>query len=68
MIKVDHELQKAKLQAKMLLQIHDELVFEVSENEVDSTKKLVKDCMESVMELDVPLSVNISVGRNLSKV
>jgi DNA polymerase-1 len=68
MIRVDKELQKAKLQAKMLLQIHDELVLEVPENEVDQTEKLLNNCMESVMQLDVPLSVNISVGKNLSKV
>jgi DNA polymerase-1 len=52
----------------MLLQIHDELVFEVPENEVEKTEKLVKDSMESVMELDVPLVVNISLGKNLAKV
>ena len=68
MIKVEQELQKEKLQTKMLLQIHDELVFEVPEDEVDKTKKLVKDSMESVLELDVPLVVNISVGKNLAKV
>jgi DNA polymerase-1 len=68
MIKVDHELIKAKLNAKMLLQIHDELVLEVPEEEVEKTEKLVRDCMESVMKLDVPLIVNISEGKNLSKV
>ena len=68
MIKVDEELHNAKLKAKMLLQIHDELVFEVPEDEVESTEKLVKKCMESVMVLDVPLVVNISVGKSLSKV
>jgi DNA polymerase-1 len=68
MIKVDHELLRAKLKTKMLLQIHDELVFEVPEKEVDMCTKLVKECMESVLELDVPLVVNISVGKNLSKV
>jgi DNA polymerase-1 len=68
MIKVDQELKKTRLKAKMLLQIHDELVFEVPENEVEQTEKLVKECMESVMKLDVPLIVNISVGRNLAKV
>jgi DNA polymerase-1 len=65
MIKVDHELKDAKLKAKMLLQIHDELVFEVPEKEVNKTEKLVKECMESVMKLDVPLVVNISAGKNL---
>jgi DNA polymerase-1 len=68
MIKVEQELAKTELKAKMLLQIHDELVFEVPENEVDQTEELVKDCMESVMKLDVPLVVNISVGKNLAKV
>jgi DNA polymerase-1 len=68
MIKVDQELHKAKLQAKMLLQIHDELVFEVPVKEADTIEKLVKDCMESVLHLDVPLVVNISVGTNLAKV
>jgi DNA polymerase-1 len=68
MIKVDHELKDAKLKAKMLLQIHDELVFEVPEKEVNKTEKLVKECMESVMKLDVPLVVNISAGKNLAKV
>ena len=68
MIKVEKELQKAGLKAGMLLQIHDELVFEVPEDEVDKTEKLVRDAMESVLELDVPLVVNISVGKNLAKV
>jgi DNA polymerase-1 len=68
MIKVDQELKKARLKARMLLQIHDELVFEVPDKEVDRTEKLVKTCMESVMQLDVPLVVNIAVGKDLSKV
>ena len=68
MIKVDREIAKAELQAKMLLQIHDELVFEVPEKEAGITEKLVKKCMESVIKLDVPLLVNISVGKDLAKV
>ncbi len=68
MIKVDQEIRKKKLQAKMLLQIHDELVFEVPEKEADRTEKLIRECMESVMKLDVPLVVNIATGKNLSKV
>jgi DNA polymerase I-like protein with 3'-5' exonuclease and polymerase domains len=40
----------------------------VPEKEVNKTEKLVKECMESVMKLDVPLVVNISAGKNLSKV
>ncbi len=68
MIKVDQELKKKGLKTRMLLQIHDELVFEVPEVEVEYISKLVKDCMESVMSLDVPLVINISVGSNLAKV
>ncbi len=68
MIKVDRELEKAGHKARMLLQIHDELVFEVPEKEVEKIKKLARECMESVMKLDVPLVVNISTGKNLSKV
>ncbi len=68
MIKVEKELQNAELKARMLLQIHDELVFEVPEDEVDKTVELVKESMELVLELDVPLVVNISVGKNLAKV
>ncbi len=68
MINVDQELKSAQLKAKMLLQIHDELVFEVPEKEVDKTESLVKECMESVMQLDVPMVVNLSVGTDLSKV
>ena len=68
MIKVAQELKKKGLKTRMLLQIHDELVFEVPEVEVEYISKLVKDCMESVMSLDVPLVVNISVGSNLAKV
>jgi DNA polymerase-1 len=68
MIKVDREMKKSGLKAKMLLQIHDELVFEVPEKEVNKAEKLVKECMEYVMQLDVPLLVNISIGKNLAKV
>jgi DNA polymerase I len=68
MIKVDRELKKAKLEARMLLQIHDELVFEAPEDEADEIKELARECMESVMKLDVPLVVNISAGKDLSEV
>jgi len=68
MIKVDQEFEKKGIKARMLLQIHDELVFEVPDVEVEYVTKLVKKSMESVMSLDVPLVVNISVGNNLAKV
>ncbi|MDX1777057.1 MAG: DNA polymerase, partial [Desulfobulbales bacterium] len=68
MIKVDREINKAQLKTRLLLQIHDELVFEVPEKEVAKVEKLVRECMESVMKLDVPLVVNIATGKNLAKV
>lgn len=68
MIKADLALKEAGLSARMLLQIHDELVFEVVENEVNKTREVVKTAMESVMTLDVPLSVNLETGRNLAQV
>ena len=68
MLKADRELKKSGLQAKMLLQIHDELVFEVPEHELAQTEALVKEAMESVMDLDVPLVVNLAAGKNLAAV
>jgi len=67
MIDVDRALEKESLNVKMLLQIHDELVFELPEEEVEQTRELVRDSMESAMKLDVPLDVNFSVGRSLAK-
>lgn len=66
-IKAHAALQEKKMAAKLLLQIHDELVFEVPASEFTETSALVKEAMESVMQLDVPLLVNISQGINLAK-
>ncbi len=68
MIKVERVLEESGLAARMLLQIHDELVFEVPEDEVEQTKGLVKEAMESVLTLDVPLVVNMAAGKNLAAV
>ena len=53
---------------KILLQIHDELVLEVPEREVEETSRELRQSMESVLRLRVPLEVNISVGENLAEV
>ncbi|MCI5138363.1 MAG: hypothetical protein D3922_08090, partial [Candidatus Electrothrix sp. AR1] len=53
--------------ARLLLQIHDELVLEVQEDELESISVMVKEAMESVMELDVPLKVNTETGPSLDK-
>lgn len=67
MIRVVPALEEANLSAKLLLQIHDELVFELPESELDATRALVKIAMEEALLLDVPLVVNFEVGKSLAK-
>ncbi|MDC0149286.1 DNA polymerase, partial [Rhodospirillales bacterium] len=57
-------LREAKLSARMLLQVHDELIFEVPDNELDATKDVVKEVMEGAATLSVPLEVDIGTGTN----
>jgi DNA polymerase-1 len=64
MIRIDAELRERNLQSRMLLQVHDELVFEVPEAEVDIMKQLVAQRMEDVYELKVPLKVELGLGPN----
>jgi DNA polymerase-1 len=64
MIRVDAALTEKKLAARMILQVHDQLVFEVPEAEVDEVAPLVVDLMEQAMELDVPLVVDTGTGEN----
>ena len=67
MIRCDDAIKVQGLQAKMLLQIHDELVFELPKDELEKTKTVIKKAMEGALELDVPLVVNFEVGNNLAK-
>jgi DNA polymerase-1 len=64
MIRIDEEMGKRGLKSRMTLQVHDELVFEVPEGEVDRMKALVREHMEQAHELAVPLLVEIGVGPN----
>ncbi len=64
MIRIDAALQERGLKSRMTLQVHDELVFEVPEDEVDVMKSLVREQMELVHDLAVPLLVEIGVGQN----
>jgi DNA polymerase-1 len=64
MIQIDEELRTRKLASRMLLQVHDELLFEVPEVELEEMRALVKDKMENVRPLKVPLDVEIGVGLN----
>jgi DNA polymerase-1 len=64
MIAVDKRLRERKLQSRMLLQVHDELLFEVPEPELDQVTEMVKREMEQVHKLDVPLIADVHSGLN----
>jgi len=64
MIRIDAALRKRNLKSRMTLQVHDELVFEVPDNEVETMRTLVRDHMEQVHELTVPLLVEVGAGKN----
>jgi len=64
MINLHREMEKRNLKSKMLLQIHDELLFEVPEEEVGEMKSLVAELMSRAVELCVPLKIDIKLGRN----
>lgn len=64
MIRLDADLRERKLKSRMTLQVHDELVFEVPENEIETMRELVKERMEQVYPLKVPLQVEVGVGKN----
>jgi len=64
MIKAASELEKTKTSARMLLQVHDELVFEVKKSEAEELKKKVKTWMEDTVKLSVPLKVSVDMGDN----
>ena len=63
MIQLEKRLKEEKLEAKMLLQVHDELVFEVPENELTQLDALVKEVMENAVTLTVPLVTDSSWGK-----
>lgn len=67
MLKVDKAIRASAIPASLLLQIHDELVFEVPEEWVDRAVAVIKPAMEEAVQLDVPLVVNIEIGRSLAK-
>lgn len=62
MIAIHNEIKKNDIQ--MIMQVHDELVFEVKENKVDEYSALIKSLMENAAHLSVPLIVDIGVGDN----
>ena len=64
MINLHREMERRNLKSKMLLQIHDDLLFEVPEPEVEDMKALVGELMPGAVELCVPLKIDIKLGRN----
>lgn len=64
MNRVQEAIDGGKIEALMILQVHDELVFEIHKDKVDAETKKIETIMESVVELDVPLEVDIEVGNN----
>ena len=64
MIDIYNEFKKQKIQSKMILQVHDELIFNVLKEEQKKVEKIVKECMNNAYKLDVPLKVDIETGVN----
>nr|MDE5714704.1 DNA polymerase I [Anaeroplasmataceae bacterium] len=64
MILVDKEMEQRKLKSKMLIQVHDELVFDVAYGEEDIILELVRKNMQNALQLGVPLVVGDSFGKN----
>ncbi len=64
MIQIDQELRILKLESRLILQIHDELVFEVPKTELAQVRELVRRLMNTALNLDVPLEVDIAAGQN----
>ena len=64
MLAVDRSITEQNLQMRMIMQVHDELVLEVSEDDVDQTRTMLNSLMTSVAELAVPLKVEVSAGKN----
>ena len=64
MVEIENEFQKLKLKSKMLLQVHDELIFNVLDNEQETVIKVVSNIMENTYKISVPLVVDINFGAN----
>jgi len=64
MVSIHEDIKKGNIRARMIMQIHDELVFDVSKKEAGDFIKMVRDRMENVLKLDVPIRVSIKKGQN----
>jgi DNA polymerase-1 len=64
MIEIDSYLKSSNMKSKMIMQVHDELVFEAPKSELIELGKMVREKMEHAIDFPVPLEVNIGVGKN----
>ena len=64
MINIQKIITNSKLKSRMLVQVHDELIFEIHKSELEKMKKIVKDEMENAFTLNVPLAVDVGIGEN----
>lgn len=64
MLKVFDELRKRNLKSKLILQVHDELIIDAHNDELDEVRKLLKENMEEALKIDVPLKVDMNTGEN----
>jgi DNA polymerase-1 len=64
MIDIHKAMQEKQLKSKMLLQVHDELVFDAHKDEVEELTALVKDLMQNAIKMDVPILVEAGTGEN----
>jgi len=64
MIEVDRAMRAANMRSKMLLQVHDELVFDVYKDELEELKTLVVEKMEAAVSLEVPMVAEVGTGSN----
>ncbi len=62
MVEIDRALHEEQMEAKMIVQVHDELVFDCPEDELDKLQKIIKDIMEHIYPLNVPLKVDMEYG------
>jgi DNA polymerase-1 len=64
MISIHQEMEKQQFRSKMILQVHDELVFDIHKNEIETLKKMINDKMKNALPLKVPVEVDMNIGAN----
>ncbi|MFZ2223577.1 MAG: DNA polymerase I [Candidatus Deferrimicrobium sp.] len=68
MIRVDREFREAGMEARLILQVHDELIVEAPAREADGAERILKEAMEGVAKLSIPLTVSVSRGKNWGEI